>query len=256
MEGAISVAGMLMLAAAAFTGALVQAATGFGFAIVAAPVFLAVLNTTSAVPLLVALHVVQTPLLVPSVYRQASAWHLKRLMVGTVVGCPLGLWLIARADVRTLQLVIGCVILSVIALLFCREWLSTRSTRGNGPGHSSAATAATGAVAGAMTAMLVMPGPALMIYFMSEQRLAAATRALSITYFAILYVVVMLANLALGRMSMRDWALIGLLAPGVVAGTLAGARIAGQLSEGVFRGAVLTLLLAAGLGAIASALLA
>ena len=105
---------LLALGLAAFAGALVQAATGFGFAILAAPVFLFVIGTTAAIPVLVALHVLQSAIIVPGVWRRASRWHIKRLLLGALLGCPLGLWLFQGFAVRGLKLTVGLLILGSI----------------------------------------------------------------------------------------------------------------------------------------------
>ena len=246
---------LLALAAATFTGALVQAATGFGFAILAAPVFLAVIGTTSAIPILVTLHVVQSAIIVPALWAKASRWHLRQLLQGAVLGCPLGLWLFTRLDVRGLKLTVGVLILGVIALLLWRERVSAGPKRGlRGARHGRLTTISTGVMSGALTSLLVMPGPPLMLYFMGERQAPDAVRALSLSFFAVLYVAITLANAALGHMPRSSWSTVLLLAPAVVAGTVAGASLAGQFSDAGMRAALLALLFLSGAGAIVSGL--
>ena len=244
------------MAAATFVGALVQAATGFGFAILAAPVFLVAMNSPAAIPILVALHVPQSLMLVPGIWHRASRWHLKRLVLGAVFGCPVGLWLFAGANVRALKLTVGCLILAVIALLLVREGVARRRRHVvNAAGHGTPATLITGTIAGAMTALLVMPGPPLMVYFMGARQGADALRALSLSFFALCYVAVAAANIVTGQMPRASWMAVGMLTPAVIAGTLAGTTLGGRLSEAGMRLAILVLLFLSGAGAIASALI-
>ena len=246
---------LAVMAAATFVGALVQAATGFGFAILAAPVFLVAMNSPGAIPILVALHVPQSLLLVPGIWHRASRWHLKRLVLGAVVGCPVGLWLFAGADVRALTLTVGCLILAVIGLLLVREALARRRRHViTAAGHGTAATLATGAISGVMTALLVMPGPPLMVYFMGARQAADALRALSLSFFALCYIAVTAANIVTGQMPRASWTAVGLLMPAVIAGTLAGTTLGGRFSEAGMRVAILVLLFLSGAGAILSAL--
>ncbi len=247
---------LLALGFATFFGALVQAATGYGFAILAAPVFLSVVGTTAAIPILVTLHVVQSAMIVPGLWRRASPWHLKRFVIGAVLGCPLGLWLFTRLDVRGLKLTVGVLILGVIALLLWRERISVGPKHGlRGTRHGKLATFGTGAVSGALTALLVMPGPPLMVYFMGERQAPDAVRALSLSFFAVLYVAVTLAYLGVGQLPRASWPTILLLAPAVVAGTIAGARLGSRFSDAGMRAALLGLLFLSGLGAIVSGLI-
>lgn len=247
---------LAVMGVATLLGALVQAATGFGFAIIAAPLFLLAMNTPGAIPILVALHVVQSAMLVPGLWRRASRWHLKRLVIGAVGGCPAGLWLFHGANVRALKLTVGCVILAVIGLLLMRE-LATRHRRqaAGTRGRGTAATLATGAISGALTALLVMPGPPLMIYFMGARQTADAVRALSLSFFGLCYVAVTAANVATGGMPRAAWITTGLLAPAVIAGTVAGTALGPRLGDAGMQRAIFALLLLSGIGAIVSALL-
>ncbi len=246
---------LAILGLATFAGALVQAATGFGFAIIAAPVFLAVMNSTVAIAVLVALHVVQSAMVLPKVWNRASKWHLKRLVLGALIGCPLGFWAFRSLDVRTLKVLIGVIILAVIGLLIWRELGAVTGQRKTGAQRGTPLTLMTGMISGAMTSLLVMPGPPLMVYFMSERAAGDSVRALSLTFFGLCYVAVTMSNVMAGSLGGRAWEIVGWLAPVVVLGTVAGVALSRHFSEAGFRWAVLALLLLSGIGAIVSALL-
>ncbi len=235
-------------------GAAAQAATGFGFAIIAAPVFLWVFDSTAAIPILVALHVVQSILLVPRVWHAAGRWHLSRLVMGAGIGCPLGLWLLTGADTRQLKLGVGVTILAVLGLLLWRHRrLAGSSATDAASDISTASTMTAGCAAGALTALLVMPGPPLMVYFLRHPQAAAATRALTLTFFAICYVAVTAANVTLGLLDGRSIAVLAILAAPVALGTLAGWSLARRIDDRHMRNIMLALLALSGIGALASA---
>ena len=249
---------MVLLALATAVGATVQAATGFGFAIVAAPVFLAVLNSAVAVPILLALHVVQCAFIVPRVWASVPWQAFTHLAFGAAVGCPLGLWLFGNLDVRQLKLAAGIVILAAAGLLIYRQASSARNDRIAHEGALQAeapATAVTGAVAGALTALLVMPGPPLMVHFLRRPLAQEAARALSITFFAACYVSVLSAHVIAGNLSGAAWQTVAWLVAPVLIGTAAGLSGARWLSDRHFAIALHVLLLAAGVGAVLSALI-
>jgi uncharacterized membrane protein YfcA len=207
------------------------------------------------------LHVIQSAMLVPALWRDAPRTALYRLLLGAALGCPLGFALFLFADVRLLKLLVGVLILSVTAVIVGRE-------RGlldalPGPTHPGPATeidarawptTTTGAVSGTMTALLVMPGPPLMIWLMGSALGKVEARALSLTFFAICYGAVSLLGIAAGQVDRTTWLLALMLAPAVVLGTMAGTRMNRLISESRFRQVVLALLLLSGLGAMASAL--
>ena len=213
--------GILILLAATFAGAGVQAATGFGFAIVAAPVFLAVIGDKSAIPVLVALHIVQCALLVPRVWRQAPLPHLGWLAAGAAFGCPFGLVLLDRFPVPALKIALGVVILAFAILFVVRERLTT----GIGvimPGKVRAPlTALVGLASGILTSVFVMPGPPLMVYLARERWPRDASRAVSLTFFSGCYVTVLGLAAASGQLAMASVIEALWLSPAVVLGTFA-----------------------------------
>ena len=244
----------LLLAVATFAGAFVQAATGFGFAILAAPMFLWVMNSTSAIAILLALHVVQSLLVAPGAFPKASRWHLSRFAVGALIGAPLGGWLFAALSVRDLKLAAGIAILAVLALIARRERLERRRRIPTGVrGHGTSITVLTGAASSFLTVLLVMPGPPLMAYFMSQRQAPQAVRALSLTFFAVCYVLLALYHALATGYDRPALLLIALLSPVVIVATLFGSLFAERFSDGALRVALFTLLFLSGAGAIVSA---
>jgi uncharacterized membrane protein YfcA len=246
------------LAAAVAAGAALQAATGFGFAILAAPVFLAVLQSTSAVPILVALHVVQCVVLVPRIWGGIPWPDFRRLATGALFGCPAGLLLFRMLDVRELKLGVGIVILLVTSLLAWRQLRSSRRLARPADAKSgfglSATRIVTGALSGALTAVLVMPGPPLMVNLLRNPVPAASARALSISFFAACYLAVLAVQVASGQLDQTAGSIVVWLVVPVLLGTFAGLHSSRWLSDRHFAPIVTVLLLAAGLGAIVSAL--
>ena len=254
-----------LLLMGAVGGAIVQSATGFGFAIVAAPIFLAAMNSHAALQVLVVIHLVQTVMLLPGIWSMVPRRLLKALVAGAIVGSPIGLLFFMSLDVRALKLTVGILILLFTALLIAREagWLArlipaSRSApavadeMSAGPPPLSALIA--GAISGAMTSLLVMPGPPLMLYLAGAPLPHAHARALAIAFFGLCYLFVTALNTFWAGMGEGVWWLALAMVPAVYLGTLAGQRIARHVTQGSYRVAVLTLLVMSGVGAIISAL--
>jgi uncharacterized membrane protein YfcA len=261
----VELATVAVLLLGAIGGAIVQAATGFGFAIVAAPVFLAAMNSHAALQVLVVIHLVQTVMLLPSVWTLVPMRLLKALFVGAAIGSPIGLLFFMSLDVRALKLTVGVLILLFTALLIAREsgWLARLMPAGSGdPAADDAISTApppplayaTGAISGAMTSLLVMPGPPLMLYLAGTPLPHAQARALAIAFFGLCYLFVTALNTFWAGMGEGVWWLVLAMVPAVYLGTLAGQRIARHVTQGSYRVAVLALLVLSGAGAIISAL--
>jgi uncharacterized protein len=252
---------LLLLGLGAFGGAVVQSATGFGFAIVAAPLFLIAMNSHAALQVLVVVHLVQTVMMLRGVWSLVPLRLLRTLVVGALVGCPLGLLVFMRLDVNALKLTVGVLILMFTTLLTAREvgWFSRKS-----PDHAADGTRGeralpplatlTGAISGAMTALLVMPGPPLMLYLSHAPLPHGNARALAVAFFGLCYLFVTALNTFWAGMGDGVWWLALALAPIVYIGTLTGHRLSRYLTQGGFRMAVLMLLVLSGLGAILSAI--
>lgn len=259
----MDVTSIVLLSAGAAAGALVQAATGFGFAIIAAPVFLAVMNSHAALQILVVIHLVQTVIMVPRIWGKVPKTLLSLLVAGALVGSPIGLSVFLALDVQLLKLSVGALILAVTALLIAREISAHRRRAGQpieivdleDPRVTPRIPAfLTGIGSGALTALLVMPGPPVMLYFAGRQGPPEQTRALAITFFGLCYLTVTILNAVWAGMGPQVWGLAALLGPAVVVGTMAGMRLASRLTHGSFRIAVFVLLVLSGVGAVVSAL--
>lgn len=252
---------LLLLGLGAFGGAVVQSATGFGFAIVAAPMFLVAMNSHAALQVLVVVHLVQTTMMLRGVWSLVPMHLLKTLVAGALIGSPIGLLVFMRLDVDALKLTVGVLILLFTTLLIVRElgWLSrmpadhaSGDTRDEGAPRPLATL--TGAVSGAMTALLIMPGPPLMLYLSHAPLPHARARALAVAFFGLCYLLVTALNTFWAGMGDGVWWLALALAPVVYVGTLTGLRLSRYLTQGGFRVAVLVLLVLSGLGAILSAI--
>lgn len=245
---------LAVLMGAAFAGAFVQSAVGFGFALIAAPIFLAAMQSGAAMQVLVVIHVVQSAMLVPGLWRQAPKELLNPMLAGSLVGFPIGLAVFLAIDLDTLKLAVGVVMLVFTGLVVARDasWLS-RWVSSTGP-PSPAAAAGVGTAAGALTSVLVMPGPPLILYVAARRLGKLESRALSLTFFAFCYVAVTLLHAVWTGMSAGTWAIAGALSPAVVVATLLGDRLACWLSEAWFRAAVLGVSFLSGAWAVWSAL--
>jgi len=241
------------LVAATFFGSAVQAATGFGFALLAAPIYLTAMGSSAAIQVLVVVHLAQSLMLVPGLWKDAPRRLLKPLVLASLLGFPIGLGVFLLLDLTTLKLTVGAAMIGFAVLLAARElgWLRFG---GNGSVVSSATIAAAGGVAGLLTAVLVAPGPPLILLSGWMRLSKRDSRALTLTFFAFCYVMATALHATWGGMAASSWKLAALLAPVVIVGTIAGSALANRMSEGWFRLAILAIAACSGSYAIATSL--
>jgi uncharacterized protein len=247
---------ILVLATVTLLGALLQATFGFGFAILAAPIFLAVADSRSAIQVLVVLHVALSAIVVPGMWRRVPRPLLGWLMSGSLLGFPIGLALFMHTDIQTLKLIVGFATIAFSLLLIKREWGPAATATGDNDAaidFRRPTALVVGLLSGAMTAVLVMPGPIAMLYLRALGLEKATSRAASLTFFAFCYVMATILHAAVAGISGDSWTLAAQLLPAVVIGSFAGSAVARRLSEERFRKLVLALLILSGVYAVWSA---
>ena len=228
-----------LLGLVTFAGAAAQGATGFGFAILTIAFYLAILGSTAAVQLTIALSLIVSLAVVPGLWRRAERGLLLRLCIGSALGFVPGLMAYAAMDLTLLKLAVAGLIVGFALFL-----LLARPSGGSG-GHP-ALDIAVGLVSGALTVSLGMPGPPVILYLAARGAAKETTRSTVLTLFCLSYAGAMALQVSAVGVPAEIWRALLPLAPLAVVGALVGHRLARYLSEAVFRRAVLLILIAAG----------
>lgn len=168
---------LLLAIGIAFISTLIQSLTGFGFAIVSTPLLLMVYDAKEVVVLLQFLSVVLDTVFVFFV-KDNIDWHfLKPLLIGSVIGHPIGILIYLFVPTIGLKIFIACVILSFLFLTkIYRKQLAETSCK----------TGVVGCLSGILNTSTSMSGPPLIIYLTSTNRDKTSLRATCIAYFTII----------------------------------------------------------------------
>jgi uncharacterized protein len=234
----LGVFGVVSLAAAA------QAVSGFGFALIGTPLVAVLAGPKEAVVGLTMIGV----LLVAQLSLRGRG-HVDRPTVGVVtvsaiVGMPLGLLVLVRADDRVLTFAIAIAVIGFSLLL----WRGARFPAGRGT------DATAGFTAGILSTSTGTSGPPIVIALSAKQLEPSAFRA-TISAIFLVQGSAALVLFALGEQITRDAlsvALAGL--PGVLMGSIVGERGFRRLDTSTFRRVVLGMLFLSGLVALFGAL--
>ncbi len=215
----------------------VQAVTGFGFALVAVPLLSIVVDPVDTV-----IVVTMVGLGLTTIAARRERAHIlrapaKRMIVGGLVGMPLGLVALIGLEEQALRIVIAVVITTLVVALALRVRL----------GSGVKAQWGAGVASGALLTSTGLNGPPLVLTLQSMQVSPAVTRGTLQRVFQGQDVAAVLAFVLVGRVNLEIvvLALSGMV--GVPLGWAWGDRLFGKFSPEVFRIVVLaTLLVAAG----------
>jgi hypothetical protein len=233
----LGVFGVVSLAAAA------QAVSGFGFALIGTPLVAVLAGPKEAVVGLTMIGV----LLVAQLSLRGRG-HVDRPTVGVVtvsaiIGMPLGLLVLVRADDRVLTFVIAIAVIGFSLLL----WRGARFPAGRGT------EAAAGFTAGILSTSTGTSGPPIVIALSAKQLEPAVFRA-TISAIFLVQGSASLVFFAIGGRITRDAAGVALAGlPGVIVGSIVGERGFRRIDTPTFRRVVLGMLFLSGLVALLGA---
>ena len=222
---------VLLMHAAVLVAALVQSATGIGFGLIAGPVILIVVNTGSAIQIAILLSFLVALALAPPLYQYTPKPLLTRMALGTIAGLPLGILAFQSVDVTTLKLGVGiCVVATAISVL--NRLLRPRPSTAY-PGNRLY-DILTGALSGAMSVSLAMPGPPaaarMAVLALSKEQI----RATSLVLFTFSYAAAFAFQWALVGVTSDTLSLTLSLIPATLVGLYLGRKVVTWISERTF----------------------
>ncbi len=235
--------------------AVVQSTLGFGFTLLAVSFFLLILQSATAIQLLIVLNLAVSLWVVRGLWRKVPRDLWLKLVGGATVGFPAGLALFNYASVDQLKVVVAAAILVFVPLLAFRH-PSEPEKGASRPIYRSSSSVGVGILAGAMTTSLGMPGPALVLYLTSLGADKDALRAISLTFFAVAYAAALLLQAVAIGVEGEVWMMAVVLVPVAAVGAQLGHWLSQRVTESTFRRAVLLLLGATGVYTLLTTLIA
>jgi hypothetical protein len=229
----------LAIAIIVFLAILTQAITGSGLALIAMPLLVEILDPLTAASL-VALMAITTQLIMLARYRQSlQAYGLWRLIAGSLLGIPIGIYALSRLDEQVILTVLGLVLITYVTIsLFTLPLPPFRSPNwGFGFGFLS------GMLGGAYNT----GGPPFVIYGLSQKWEAQRFKANLQLLLMVNSFTVVVAHLFAGHYTSEVLQNYVLALPMILLGAFTGFWIDRYINEVVFRRIVLVVLLVIGL---------
>lgn len=228
------VAGALVICAAGF----VMGLAGFGVGLVSLaflPLFMA---PVTAVVLVTLYALLFAGLVLVPLRRDFTARAIGVLIAGTMLGTPLGVWVLASVPAGVLKRLIGAVLVGVVAL----EWRGAFPRRLAGPGWGFAAGILAGAIGGAVGT----PGPPVIVYCAMQGWSPRTFKANLQAFFVVNQAVILTGYWWAGLLTAEVWRFAGVFAVPALAGVGAGIALFDRVDHARFRRIVFALLLLSG----------
>jgi|SRR5680860_43361 len=226
-----------------FFASVLQASTGFGFAIMATPFLLLVFDSRECVQISIILSFVVSLLLIRTIIKDVDKGLLSRLIIGSVVGVPLGAFFFKFVNLDILKITVSIVILIVTFILMKRPLkikpkLKKEDSSDNPPVErdTAAITAIEGMIilkktqffvglcAGLFTTSIGMPGVPLILFYNAMNTKKEKARSTTLAFFIFVYIISLATQLLTVRTNLdivaSSLALIPVVAGGVFVGNI------------------------------------
>jgi uncharacterized membrane protein YfcA len=226
---------MITVAAGLF-GGFVRGFSGFGFSLAAVPVLSLVLAPNEAVPAVLPMEVLLGLATIPSQRRHVSWATLKWLLMGTLVGTPVGLAMLSSAPAPVMRAAVGAVALLGVVILWCRPQIPGLL----GPRWLSIS----GFVSGCLNGGTAMSGPPVIIALLGSTLSAQVARATLMAFIAASALLAALAAEVNGLYGGRSAFSAMIMLPVALLGGWAGTQAFRRTSIQLYRPASLAILIA------------
>jgi len=229
---------------AVFLGSVLSGMIGFGFALIAVPLLTLVLSPQTVVPMVRLQSLLTSAMVGLSARRWLDVRRMWLLIVASLVGLPLGAYLLTVWDVNTLKVFIGAVtVLSAASML-----LGVELQIGDGP----LVRAPVGFLSGVLGGSTGMAGPPVVIFFSGQGVEKQTFRANLALLFVVQNVFSIPLYMAGGIMTRSVLVYTIVLLPALLIGAPLGIRLSQRVDEVAFRKVALLAIMATGLVAVVS----
>jgi len=212
-----------------FCAAVLQAITGFGFAVIATPLLLLILNSSEAISISIFLSLFMSAIMLPPLWQKINWQLFKRLIIGSVLGAPFGLWLLMALPIETIKLFVASMLVFAVLNVFITKKTVLPAGR-----SKYLCEMATGFGAGILTASLGMPGSPLAMYFSKTNAPKDQVRSTALAFYVGVYIVSIILQSFAGQIASHAVVSFLYLLPAAFVGTFCGYRLFCKVNQRYF----------------------
>lgn len=204
---------------------IIQTSTGFGFSILATPFLLFLMEPRDAIQLNLIVSIVISCALINKIKNDIDFGVLKRFLIGSVVGLPIGMAILLLVDMEKLKLGIGVMVLALTILLMIH--LRIKQTK--------ARDTVVGSLSGTLTSSIGMPGPPMLLYFSGIETKKESVRATTTAFYLIIYPLSLIVQIIFVGTNKTIWISSSLAIPIVAVGLVLGQFLFAKINQRIFR---------------------
>lgn len=204
---------------------ILQTSTGFGFSILATPFLLLLFDVTEAIQINLILSLVISCSLITKIHKDIDVAILKRFIIGSFVGLPLGITIFLLLNINSLKLGISIIILALTILLLLKFRV----------GQTKSRDLVVGGLSGALTTSIGMPGPPILLYFSGTNTQKEKLRATTLAFYLFIYSMSLIIQVIFIGTNKTIWISSGLALPLVFVGLFLGQLLFKRINQSLFR---------------------
>ncbi|OCA88728.1 sulfite exporter TauE/SafE family protein [Pseudobacillus wudalianchiensis] len=204
---------------------ILQTSTGFGFSIMATPFLLLLFEPKEAIQINLILSLFISCMLIRKIWQDTDYRLMKRFIIGSAAGLPVGMVLFLLADIGKLKVSVSIIILLLTLLLICKFRIRPTKAR----------DVAAGGFSGMLTTSIGMPGPPILLYFSGIDTGKEKLRATTLAYYLFIYSASLLVQILFAGTSKTIWLSSAAALPIVLAGLFLGNLLFLRINQQLFR---------------------
>jgi uncharacterized membrane protein YfcA len=231
---------------AVFLAAFIRGISGFGFALILAPILLLVLNSKSIVVINLFLGIITNIIVFVYSIRSLNLRRILPIVVGSLLGIPLGTWIIVFINPSVLKILIGGVIIVFavpMVIGFTRTFEKERAAGG-----------ISGFISGILVSSTSLGGPPVVLFMHNQKWLKEDIYHAQAAYFLIINICALAALYISGLVDSRVIMFSASLTPPLLVGMGLGIVAFRKLNQRAFRYLSLAIVIVSGILGIISGL--
>lgn len=219
-----------------------QASTGYGFSMIGTPILMMVYPAHTAIQINIILSIFLSAMVIYKIRKEVDMKLLKRMIIGSLPGIALGIFIYLYLDIDVLKFFVGLIILIVTLMIIFRMDIDRTNKRDY----------TTGGMSGVMTTSMGVPGPPLLLYFSGSHMEITALRSTTLAFYLFIFTVSLGMQVTFGGTSARIWMEALIAVPALIGGIIVGQFVFKRLHQSLFYVITYMILIASGLYLMAS----
>ncbi|MGB2994136.1 MAG: sulfite exporter TauE/SafE family protein [Paenisporosarcina sp.] len=204
---------------------ILQTSTGFGFSILATPFLLLLFKPMEAIQINLILSLFISMALLTKIKEDIDYGILKRFIIGSIAGLPIGIMVFLVLDLKNLMLGISLIILGLTLLLILKFRITQTKEK----------DITVGGLSGMLTSSIGMPGPPLLLYFSGTDTKKAKLRGTTLAFYLFIYLMSLIIQVIFTGTNKTIWHSSLFALPVVFIGLFLGQLLFKVINQNFFR---------------------